>query len=71
MTHIAISLFFILLFIGVGIAAQMMVSAYWSEIMTALRGDLPTRRPHTAEKFTVTLRPRRSFAHVARRRAAF
>jgi hypothetical protein len=70
-THIAITLFFSLIFIGAGIAAQMMVKEYWEEIVAALRGQPPVRKTAPAPRFKVKLRPGPQFAPALRRRAAF
>jgi hypothetical protein len=69
-SHIAAALFFSLLFIAAGIAGQLMVREYWEEILAALRGHAPVRKPAPAPLMTVTIRPQLRFAH-ARRRAAF
>ncbi len=71
MTHFATILFFSMIFIGVGIAAQMMVSQYWVEIVAALRGQQPVGRVVPASPFRVELRPSPGFAAVRQRRVAF
>lgn len=55
MTHLAAALFFIMIFIGAGIALQLMVWEYWQEIAAALRFQPPVRKAEPA-RFTVTLR---------------
>ncbi len=55
MAQTLMGLFFSLIFIGAGIAAQMMVREYGVEIVAALRGETPVRRLPGA-RFTVTLR---------------
>lgn len=69
MTHLATALFFIMIFIGTGVALQLMVKEYWQEIMAALRLEVPVRRIEPA-RFTVTLRPRHAAAFAPRRRGA-
>ena len=71
MTHIAIALFFSLVFIGAGIAAQAIIRAYWIEIRAALRGEMAVRRAEPAySRITVTVRPQPGFAPAGRRAAA-
>jgi hypothetical protein len=55
--HLAIALFFSFLFIGLGIAAQLTVKAHRKEIVAALRGEMPLRRPEPAPRLTATVRP--------------
>jgi hypothetical protein len=68
--HLAIALFFSLLFVGVGIAAQLMAKTHRDEILAALRGEMPLRKPAPAPRFTVTLRSRPALAPASRRAAA-
>ncbi len=70
MTHFAIILFFSMIFIGVGLAAQMMVREYWAEIFAALHGQQPLGRIVPLSPFKVVLRPSRGLAAVRPRRAA-
>ena len=70
MTHLAIALFFSLIFIGVGIAGQLLVKEYWQEILAALQGRTPVARPVTDARFRVQVRPNPKFATVQPRRAA-
>lgn len=69
MSHLIIALFFITIFIGVGVAAQLMVKEYWDEIVNALLGKQPARKP-IPSRFTVTVRPRPAFAQAMRPRGA-
>lgn len=66
MTHIAITLFFTLLFIGAGVAIQAMVRDNLAEIMAALRGELP---PHMDARQGATVASGR--ARAARERLTF
>lgn len=70
MTHLLTALFFSLLFIGVGIAGQAMLRDYWQEIVAALKGEPPVRRPAPAPRLTVTLRAQPRFAPAQSRRVA-
>jgi len=51
MTHLAVTLFFMGVFAGAGLALQLMVRGSWREIARGLRAQRPNPR------FTVTLRP--------------
>ena len=70
MTHLATALFFSLVFIGAGIAAQLLVKEYWEEIVAALRGRPQVRKP-AVSRFKVKLRPGPRYAPALPRRAAF
>jgi hypothetical protein len=69
-THIAITLFFGIIFIAIGVCAQMMVKEYWEEIAAALGGRQPVRRVPAGPRFKVRLRPNPGFAPARRRSAA-
>lgn len=69
MTHLATVLFFIMVFIGAGVALQLMVREYWQEIMAALRLEMPVRQIEPS-RFTVTVRPQLASAFARRRRGA-
>ena len=70
MTHLAIALFFSMIFIGVGIAAQLLLKEYWSEIVAALHGPDPVRQPAIDPRFKVQVRPKPQFVTVRPRHAA-
>lgn len=70
MTHIATTLFFGMIFIGIGVGAQMLVKQYWEEIVAALRGRQPVRRVPAGREFKVRLRPNPGLAPARRRSAA-
>lgn len=69
MTHLAIALFFSLIFIGVGFAAQLLISSNSAAILSALRGELPVPAEVAAREFKVTLRPRPALMAARLRRA--
>lgn len=72
MAHFAIELFFGLVFIGVGVAAQLMLRAYMPDIMRALRFEAQPRAPQhlRVRAVRVTRRPRLAVALAAQRCAA-
>jgi hypothetical protein len=69
-THLAIALFFSMIFIGIGIAGQLLVREYWQEILAALHGRDPVRPPAIDPRFRVQVRPNPQFATVRSRHAA-
>ncbi len=64
MTHLAATLFFITIFVGAGLALQLMVRASWWQIARGLKAQRPCPR------FTVTLRPLATSALAPGRPAA-
>ena len=70
MTHLAIALFFSMIFIGVGLAAQLLIKEYRHEILAALHGGDPVRQPAIDPRFRVQVRPNPQFATVRSRHAA-
>ena len=64
MTHLAVTLFFMTIFAGAGMALQLMVRGSWREIERGFRAQRPCPR------FTVTLRPLAKAALAPQRRAA-
>ncbi|HEY0625918.1 MAG TPA: hypothetical protein VGD10_04215 [Allosphingosinicella sp.] len=65
MSHLAIILFFGLVFVGAGMAAQLLVRDYRREIAAALLGRKPVRRPAPQREFKVTVRANPGFARRA------
>ena len=73
MYHLAIGVFFTLVLAGSGLLFSLTVREYWSEILAALKGEMPRRRtvrPWT-KRVRVTVHPRPIAAPaMVRRRAA-
>lgn len=64
MTHLAVTLFFMTIFAGAGLALQLIVRGSWREIARGLKAQRPCPR------FTVTLRPLATSALAPGRPAA-
>ena len=64
MTHLAVTLFFMTIFAGAGLALQLMVRGSWWQIVRGLKVQRPCPR------FTVTLRPLAACALAPQRSAA-
>ena len=56
MAHLAVALFFGLVFVGAGVAAQMLVREFRREIMAALLRQPPVRQAEPEPRIRVTVR---------------
>lgn len=65
MTHIAITLFFVTILAGAGVALQLTVLGNWRVIAAGLRAERLS-----APRFTVTLRPQAAGGFARRRQGA-
>lgn len=65
MSHLATALFFALVLTGAVFAITLTLKEYWAEILAALKGEVPVRRPHrrwSANRVRATVRPRPAVA---------
>ena len=61
MTYILSAVFFALVLLAVATLLHLMVRDYWVEIVAALKGELPVRRPHRSwptSRVRASVRPR-------------
>ena len=58
MTHLVSSLFFVAALIGAAAAIHFTIRDYWSEMLSALKGELPARRVVRPWTYRVRVEPR-------------
>ena len=58
MTHLATALFFIASLLGAAVVIHLTVREYWSEILAALKGELPVRHSARPSTYRVSVEPR-------------